>query len=392
MAAGHETAAAAISAVEHAAQAAQASTDAALTALLMATHGKTQVATELSTRLVDGAAANELVQLTNKGQMAVGDVQSVAQSAVDALASFSKDGQSVLGLSKGAALDVIDAKIGASGHAGGNLPIDVLQPPGPVVSWTLPTVDTSASTSNLAASTITQSNNPFSGSFDLAEATRLQAGHEIEIAAGGALEQGLLKAATDPLAAHKATVLGETASLIDAFGGTAADGLVSQIKSTDLAMVTNVMSGNDHVATDVAAAMASVETAAGSANVSTDAALTVLLNATHDSQVATELSTRLIDNAAANEIVQLVGAGHLDVGSVNQVATQAVEALASASTGQAIGARHVGRRRARRDRRVDRHVERKFVKSHSVADGLDDGPFGPSEPKHRRVLHGVRED
>ena len=116
MAAGHETAAAAITSIETAAQTAHVSTDMALTALLNATHGSAAVATELTTRLASGAAATELVTLAATNHLAATDVHAIVGAATSALATFSADGHSALGLTQAAATAVIEGKISDAAH------------------------------------------------------------------------------------------------------------------------------------------------------------------------------------------------------------------------------------------------------------------------------------
>ncbi len=79
-------------------------------------------------------------------------------------------------------------------------------------------------------------------------------------------------------------------------------------------------------------AIGEVESAAQAQHISTTAALTDLLGATHGNQaVATALATSLVDGSAAKELVQLVDTGHLQAADVDAIVTAATGTLAAYS-------------------------------------------------------------
>ena len=104
-------AAADITTVESAAKAAGVSTDAALTALLGATHGNLAVAQELTLRLGGGAAETELAALVSSGKVTATAAINVEAVAINTLAAYSADHASALGMSQKAALDVVELKL-----------------------------------------------------------------------------------------------------------------------------------------------------------------------------------------------------------------------------------------------------------------------------------------
>jgi hypothetical protein len=80
------------------------------------------------------------------------------------------------------------------------------------------------------------------------------------------------------------------------------------------------------------AAISEVESAAKAQHISTTAALTDLLGATHGNQaVATALATSLVDGSAATELVQLVDTGHLQAADVDAIVKAATGTLAAYS-------------------------------------------------------------
>jgi hypothetical protein len=107
----------AVEAVKAQAAAAHTSVDAALTQLLDAMDGNAIVARELSSRLASGAAESELASLVGTGQMTADAAMQVASAAVGSLATHSADGITALGMSRGAALDVVEAKLDAAAHS-----------------------------------------------------------------------------------------------------------------------------------------------------------------------------------------------------------------------------------------------------------------------------------
>ena len=317
---GHETAQTAITTVEAAAQAQHISTTAALTDLLGATHGNQQVATALTTGLINGSSEAELVNLAANGSLQAADVANIVQVATGTLAAYSKDGQSALAMSQNAAIDVIDSKIDMAAQA--------------LVSADQAQVSAATTLANaLAAENATN----FASAFESQNASQLTAAQSIISLEGGAtaFQTGLNMAAGGGLALEEqdAGVFGETASIAAAFSGQANSALVDQILTSSA-----VVSQLAHVAGDgilTSAGLSALENAAAAAHVSTDLTLTVAESVARNSAVqetlATEMTGRLVSGAAETELVNLAANGSLKVQDVNTIVNSVTGALAGLS-------------------------------------------------------------
>src|SRR5438105_4589985 len=98
------------------------------------------------------------------------------------------------------------------------------------------------------------------------------------------------------------------------------------------ATVSNAAADIQANASHAAADIKTVEDAAAAGHVSTDAALAVLLSATHgNADVASELSSHLASGAGERELAALVGSGQLSATDAVHVVQGAVGALAANS-------------------------------------------------------------
>jgi hypothetical protein len=303
---GHETAQAAITTVEAAAQAQHISTAAALTDLLGATHGNQTVATALTTGLVNGSSQAELVNLAANGSLHAADVANIVQVATGTLAAYSKDGHSALGMSQNAAIDVIDSKIDTTAQtaltAGSNqLTVDQnqlalyqyqeasaqsdLQNQNltrsqhsnaehelSMAQAALPGVEAAVQSDQVTVSNMTT----FVSAFESQNASHLTAAQSIVNLEGGAtaFQAGLTAAtAANPLQEQSAGVFGLTATVADALGGQVNPALVHQILAAS-GMVSQLES-IAHDGTLSSAGLSALENTAALANVSTDLTLAV---------------------------------------------------------------------------------------------------------------------
>jgi hypothetical protein len=339
---GHETAQAAISTVEAAAQAQHISTTAALTDLLGATHGNQTVATALTTSLVtppstatltsDGvaisnnaSAAAELVNLVATGHLNAADVTNIVQVATGTLAAYSKDGHSALGMSQNAAIDVIDSKIDTAAQ---NELISADFVGNQIRSPNSAAVIQGA---GMAASNMAD----FIPAFESQNASHLATEQSIVALEGGAtaLQTGLNAAIANPLQGQGDTSFGLTATVADALGGQANPALLHQILTSS--GVVSQLESVAHGGTLSSAGLSALENAAAQAHVSTDLTLMVAESVAQTSAVqqalVTEMTSRLVSGAAETELVNLAANGSLQVQDVNSIVSSVSGALAGLS-------------------------------------------------------------
>ncbi|TGE01069.1 hypothetical protein [Methylobacterium nonmethylotrophicum] len=198
--------------VEAGAAAANASVDAALLAADRAAGGSGPFAAELARRLASGAAEADLVRLVGDGALGAADALKVAQDALGTLAARSADRASALGMSLGAATDIVEATLDAAAAA---LRADFAGQPAQTAS-------TKAAQANLG--TLTSLLEGAHGA-ELARAARIIA------AVGGAdaLAKGLADGAAHPGRAAEATAFGSIASGVDDAGRITGSLTVSQV-------------------------------------------------------------------------------------------------------------------------------------------------------------------
>jgi hypothetical protein len=331
---GHETAQAAINTVEADAQTQHISTTAALTDLLGATHGNQAVATALTTNLVNGSSAAELVNLAATGYLHAADVTNIVQVATGTLAAYSQDGHSALGMSQNAAIDVIDVQIATAAQNELNSAnfVFVRTQNADLAAGLSGAALAAALQPESAAASNTQA---FIPAFDSLNASHLAAEQSIVALEGGgaALQTGLNAAIANPLQGQGDTSFGVTATVADAFSGQANSALVNQIlaSSAVVSQLENVAQGG----TLSSAGLSALESAAATAHVSTDLTLVVAESVAQTSAVqetlATEMTGRLVSGAAETELVNLAANGSLKVQDVNTIVNSVTGALAGLS-------------------------------------------------------------
>src|SRR5579872_454596 len=283
------------------------------------------LATEMTTRLVNGTAESELVNLAATGSLKAADVTSIVQGVTGTLAGLSADGHSALGMSQNAAIDVIDAQIDAAAK-NALISADFVG-----VNFHSTFSAAAVQAADVAATNLTA----FIPAFESQNASHLAAEQSIVALEGGAaaFQTGLNAAANNPLQAQSASVFGETASLADAFSGKANATLVNQILASS-----GVVSQLAQVAQDgtlSSAGLANLENAAAAAHVSTDLTLAVAETVAHTSAVqltlATEMTSRLVNGTAETELVNLATHGSLQIKDVNTIVNSVTGALAGLS-------------------------------------------------------------
>ncbi|HLJ01204.1 MAG TPA: hypothetical protein VKT76_15945, partial [Bradyrhizobium sp.] len=283
------------------------------------------LATEMTTRLVNGTAESELVNLAATGSLKAADVTNIVQGVTGTLAGLSADGHSALGMSQNAAIDVIDAQIDAAAK-NALISADFVG-----VNFHSTFSAAAVQAADVAATNLTA----FIPAFESQNASHLAAEQSIVALEGGAaaFQTGLNAAANNPLQAQSASVFGETASLADAFSGKANATLVNQILASS-----GVVSQLAQVAQDgtlSSAGLANLENAAAAAHVSTDLTLAVAETVAHTSAVqltlATEMTSRLVNGTAETELVNLATHGSLQIKDVNTIVNSVTGALAGLS-------------------------------------------------------------
>jgi hypothetical protein len=265
-------AAADIKSLEAAAASAHVSVDGALTALLGATHGNADVAKELSTRLANGAAEKDIAGLVAGGYLSASNAMLTVNTAVGTVAAYSADGDSVLGMSQHAALDIVESKL-----------------------------DTAAK-----AVTQTTAVKALESTLEVGQASDLAAAAKIQTAVGGAtaLASGMSAAIAAIGQAESATLFGQTAT------------------ATDLAQSINTGKMT------AAAAITAIETDAANAHASADQGLSLLEKALGtNASVEAEMAARLVNGSAAADLAAAVSAGTMTraaaIAEIQLEATQA---------------------------------------------------------------------
>jgi hypothetical protein len=300
-----------LSVLENAAAQAHVSTDLTLTvAESVARNSAVQetLATEMTGRLVSGAAETELVNLAANGSLQVQDVNTIVSSVTGALAGLSADGHSALGMSQNAAIDVIDSKIEAAAQTLINA--DQVQ------------VNAAPTLANALA--IANAIN-FSASYEGQNISQLTAAQSIISLEGGAtaFQAGLNAVVANPLQAQNASAFGETATIADAFAGHATAALVSEIINAS-----NATSG--------AAAINAIEQGVSAQTTSIDLALALAdrfsTNTSVQQALDTELTTRIDNGSLAAQVATLAGEGQLQGGQdVANIVSTVTGVLASHS-------------------------------------------------------------
>ena len=332
---GHENVQTAITSVEAAAQAQHISTAAALTDLLGATHGNQQVATALTTGLINGSSEAELVNLAANGSLQVSDVANIVQVATGTLAAYSKDGASALGMSQNAAIDIIDSKIDTAAQT---LISTDQQNVNAAVSQLFSGQATGNTLAELSNATHASMNAvSFADSFETQNAAQLTAAQSIINLEGGAtaFQAALNHAAGGGLALQEqeASAFGETASIAAAFSGQANSALVDQILASSGVVNQLVQVAQDGMLGP--ANLSALENAAAQAHVSTDLTLEVAESVARTSSVqdtlATEMTSRLVSGAAETELAGLGATGSLQVQDINTIVSGVTGTLAGLS-------------------------------------------------------------
>jgi hypothetical protein len=337
---GTETTTAAINSVETAAQGAHISTDAALASLLGATHGNTQVDQALTTRLTSGAAETELASLAMSGHLQVADVNTIVNVVTGTLAAYSKDGQSALGMSQTAAIDVIDGKIDAAAQT--QLTADQATMSNTHVDYNdgMQAMLASMGVASTATHQVIADTSFISG-FESTNAAQLTANSQIAVAEGGATALQTDLSHIKGYEAHTDSTFGVIATAADAFSGQPTAALVDQILAN--AGVDKALGaiGGNHSSMLSSGLLSQLESAAQAAGVSTDLTLAIAESIAPTAGVqaglATEMATRLANGTAETELVNLAMSGHLQASDVTNIVNAATGTLAQLSAdGQSV--------------------------------------------------------